>query len=66
MNASDLLGYGVAAVTGGIGIIVLFGSFFPETIPHQLRLMVGIVFVLLGTYRLSMTRFKEIQRRRRS
>ncbi len=64
MNASEILGYSVAAVTAGIGAVILFGSFLPEQTPEHLRIMVGIVFLLLGTYRLSVTRFKEIQRRR--
>ncbi len=60
----EAIGYAVALVTGGAGILVLTGYGIPEGVPTQLRIMFGIVLVLLGGYRASITYARGIQNSR--
>ncbi|MGH7453988.1 MAG: hypothetical protein ACRENG_21735, partial [bacterium] len=47
------------------GIVVLAGGFLPENAPLALRVMLGIVFLLMGVYRFLMTRLQAKQAERR-
>jgi cytochrome c biogenesis protein CcdA len=67
MNPSKILeavGYCIAFVSVGAGVLVLTGTFIPETTPSQLRIMFGIVLVLLGCYRASITYVRSAQKKR--
>lgn len=50
-----IFGYVVAFVSVSAGILVLTGTFIPDSTPSQLRIMFGVVLVLLGAYRGSIT-----------
>jgi hypothetical protein len=64
VNLSTVIGYAVAAVTSTLGFLVLFGMFFPEAVPNQVRVTFGVVLVLLGVYRFAVTRVRVMQSRR--
>ena len=55
---SIYLGYSISIISLCTGIVLLAGIFIPTTIPSQLRMMVGIVFVLMSMYRFVATRYK--------
>lgn len=55
---SKYIGYSVAFVSLCVGTIFISGLFLHTTVPTQLRVMGGIVFVLLGVYRFVVTRYK--------
>lgn len=55
---STILAMTVATVMIIAGIAVLAGFFLPPGAPTQLRVMLGIVFLLMGIYRFMMTRLK--------
>ncbi len=61
---SLLLAWAVAIVMLGSGIVVLAGWFLPKTAPNYLRVMLGIVFLLMGVYRFLMTRLQAKQAER--
>ncbi len=52
------IGYSVAIVSFSAGLIFVTGVFLPPTIPKQLRIMFGVVFLLMGIYRYFATRYK--------
>ncbi len=52
------LGYSVAFISLCAGVVFLTGVFLPPTLPLQLRLMVGVVFVLMSVYRFVATKYK--------
>ena len=55
---SKYLGYSVAFVSLCAGVIFVSGFFLPATMPVQLRLMIGIVFLLMSVYRFVATKYK--------
>jgi hypothetical protein len=58
----------VGSVTAGmvlvLGIIVLTGELLPSYIPDNYRVVMGVVMIIYGTYRLVMMYIKERARRR--
>jgi hypothetical protein len=62
---SLIFAWTVAVVMVSMGIVVLAGGFLPETAPISLRVMLGIVFLLMGVYRFLMTRLQVKQAKRR-
>jgi hypothetical protein len=57
-SLTKYVGYSVSVVSFCAGIILLTGVFLRPTIPTELRMMCGVVFVLMGVYRYFATRFK--------
>ncbi|MCI0696270.1 hypothetical protein L0337_30235 [candidate division KSB1 bacterium] len=60
---SMLLTGAVSIVMLGFGIMVLAGWVFPQA-PNSVRVMVGIVFLLMGVHRFLMTRLQAKQAER--
>ena len=58
------VGYSVSFVSFCVGLILLTGLFIRANIPTQLRVMVGVVFLLMGVYRFFATRFRLQQEER--
>ncbi len=58
VNVSKYLGYTVAFVSLCAGVIFVSGLFLPATMLLQLRLTVGIVFLLMSVYRFVATKYK--------
>lgn len=61
---SALIGYAVSMITLTAGMFVLLGLVLPATIPPQLRVTFGVVILLLGIYRASMTYVRSAQTKR--
>jgi uncharacterized membrane protein HdeD (DUF308 family) len=61
---SLIFAWTVAVVMVSMGIVVLAGGFLPEAAPLALRIMLGIVFLLMGVYRFLMTRLQAKQAER--
>jgi cytochrome c biogenesis protein CcdA len=61
---SMLLAWAVSFIMIGSGIVVLAGWFLPKAAPDYLRVMLGIVFLLMGAYRFLMTRLQAKQAER--
>jgi len=53
---SKYIGYTVSFVSLCVGTMFLTGLFIQSTLPGQLRVMCGVVFLLLGIYRYVATR----------
>ena len=57
----------VGSITAGlvliVGIIVLTGSLIPSSVPENYRVVLGIVMVIYGTYRIVMIWMKQRQER---
>ena len=57
----------VGSITAGlvliVGIIVLTGSLIPSSVPENYRVVLGIVMVVYGTYRIVMIWMKQRQER---
>jgi len=62
---SKILALTVAAIMVIAGVAVLTGIFLPPATPKPMRLMLGIVFLLMGVYRFMMTRLQAKQAERR-
>jgi hypothetical protein len=58
IDFSKYLGYLVAFVSLCAGLVFIFGILLPTTMPSQLRLMVGIVFLLMSIYRFVATKYR--------
>jgi hypothetical protein len=58
IELSKYLGYSVAFVSLCAGVIFVLGVFLPPTMPLQLRLTVGIVFLLMSVYRFVATKYR--------
>jgi hypothetical protein len=58
---SLIFAWTVAVVMISMGIVVLAGGFLPEQAPLALRVMLGVVFLLMGVYRFLMTRLQAKQ-----
>ena len=63
---SKYLGYSVSFVSLCVGTIFLTGLFLRTTMPDQLRVTGGIVFLLLGVYRFVVTYYKAKEEQRGS
>jgi cadmium resistance protein CadD (predicted permease) len=59
-NVPIYLGYSVSLAASVLGIVLVTGFAF-QYIPLQMRVMMGVVFILLGIYRLVLTRTKARQ-----
>lgn len=57
-NFAKYFGYSVSCISFCAGIVFLTGLFIQTTIPTQLRVMFGVVFILMGVYRFFATRYK--------
>ncbi len=57
----------VGSITAGlvliVGIIILTGSLMPSSVPENYRVVLGIVMVVYGTYRVVMIWMKQRQER---
>jgi len=57
----------VGSITAGlvliVGIIILTGSLIPSSVPENYRVVLGIVMVIYGTYRIVMIWMKQRQER---
>jgi hypothetical protein len=57
----------VGSITAGlvliVGIIILTGSLIPSSVPENYRVVLGIVMVVYGTYRIVMIWMKQRQER---
>ena len=60
----EAFGYGIAVITVSAGVLALTGVGIPEYTPGQVRVMFGVVLILLGLYRASITFARSSQRRR--
>ena len=60
----------VALTAGGLfiflGFAIVFTNLFPDYIPSQFKIMMGIVFVLYGAFRIVTTIFKQRKREEES
>ena len=55
---SKFVGYAVSFVSLCVGAMLVLGLFIQTTVPVQLRIMLGVVFLLLGIYRSVVTYFR--------
>ena len=58
MDLSRAFAYVIAFITSVCGVIVVAGWFLPDSVPSQLRIMLGVVLILLGIYRFAVTNAK--------
>lgn len=58
MDLGRGFGYGVSLLSAVCGADVIAGFGIPEGVPSRLRITMGIVLVLLGIYRFSVTKMK--------
>ncbi len=54
-------GYTASSIVSIVGILIIAGLFIPSYISPKFRVMLGIVFVLYGIYRILSLRFKPRQ-----
>ncbi|MBI4549287.1 MAG: hypothetical protein HY707_15010 [Ignavibacteriae bacterium] len=54
-----IVSYTTASLILVLGIIILFGFFLPSYVPSDFRIMLGIVMVLYGIYRVSILWIKQ-------
>lgn len=59
---SQRLGYVVALITVGAGVLVMIGLLIPETVPDKFRMTFGVILILTGVYRFAVTRLKKTQK----
>ncbi len=59
MNIMKYLAYAIAALFIVLGVAILSGYFMSAGVPKQFRIMVGIVLVLYGGFRVVATYFKK-------
>lgn len=64
LSVSDLVGYVVAAVAAGLGVAVIAGVLNLNVEPST-RYIFGGTFILIGAYRLVVTRLKSDASRER-
>ena len=57
----------VGSITAGlvliVGIIILTGSMIPSSVPENYRIVLGVVMVIYGSYRIVMIWMKQRQER---
>ena len=58
MDLMKYLAYIIASVFIVVGIGFLMGYFISTAVPAQFRIMMGIVFILYGAFRIISTYFK--------
>ncbi len=58
IDVSKYLGYSVALVSLCAGVVFVSGLFLPSAMPVQLRLTVGVVFLLMSIYRFVATKYR--------
>ncbi len=56
------IAYTAGAIFVLLGLAILFTDIFPAQIPSQLKLMMGIVFILYGIFRIVATTFNNKKR----
>ncbi len=59
MNIMKYITYAVAALFILLGAAILSGYFVKQNVPGQFRVMVGIVLILYGAFRIIYTYFKK-------
>ncbi|MCL5029160.1 MAG: hypothetical protein M1480_09090 [Bacteroidetes bacterium] len=59
MNIMKYFAYVIAVLFIILGIAILGGYFITENVPSQFRVMIGVVLVLYGAFRLVMTYSKK-------
>ena len=59
MNIMKYFAYVIAILFVILGIAILGGFFITENVPSQFRVMIGVVLVLYGAFRLVMTYSKK-------
>ncbi len=59
MNIMKYFAYVIAILFILLGVAILTGYFIKENVPSQFRVMIGIVLVLYGAFRLAMIYFKK-------
>lgn len=59
MNIMKYFAYVIAILFIILGIAILGGFFITENVPSQFRVMIGVVLVLYGAFRLVMTYSKK-------
>ena len=57
LSISDVLGYVVAAVAVGLGVVVMAGT-LDIAVDKTTRYVFGAIFILIGIYRFTVTYFK--------
>jgi hypothetical protein len=68
MQAQDfirVIGYGTAAIVSVAGIAIMVGLILPSYIPDNFRVVVGIILVLYGIYRMASLWGKQRNAKRR-
>jgi len=61
VDLSTFVGYGISGLMGIVGVLVLAGVLAKEGTPVQFRILFGIVLILYGVYRFTMTRARHKQ-----
>ncbi|MBI5214972.1 MAG: hypothetical protein HY960_04415 [Ignavibacteriae bacterium] len=56
-----IVSYFTASLIAVLGVAALFGWFFPTYIPENIRLLLGVMMILWGIYRVVSTRMKQQQ-----
>ncbi|MFI5251019.1 MAG: hypothetical protein ACHQQQ_01195 [Bacteroidota bacterium] len=67
MNATTILnivGYTISVLLTTAGIAVLIGILMPSYIPDNIRIILGVMFILYGLFRGATTWMKQQQARR--
>jgi uncharacterized membrane protein YfcA len=59
-----IVSYFTASLIALLGVAALFGWFFPTYIPDNIRLLLGVMMILWGMYRIVSTRMKQQQEAR--
>lgn len=62
----QIVSYITASTILVLGIIALFGWFLPPYIPENMRMLLGIMMVLWGVFRIVSTRYRRQQLERRA
>lgn len=58
IDISAILGYSLAAIFFGFGVVVVSGIAIPDYVPKEFRLTIGVVLLLWGIYRFVLTKTK--------
>jgi uncharacterized membrane protein YfcA len=59
-----IVSYFTASLIALLGVAALFGWFFPTYISDNIRLLLGVMMILWGVYRIVSTRTKQQQEAR--
>lgn len=59
MKFLDIFGYIVSIIVLLVGVGIIFGLLLSENVPSNYRTLLGVVFILYGTYRFITLRIKQ-------